>query len=375
MPGPRDCAAAVMTGFNAPIEVRRFPLPERLADGDLLVRVDLAGMCGTDVHLHKGQLNIPLPLIMGHESVGTIVEMPVARRDWLGRELRVGDRVTWSVGLWCGECRFCRVLRIPTRCVNRKAYGVSTRCDHPPHLLGGYSQYHYLHAQAAVFRLPDDLPGEAVVGAGCALVTAIHGVEKCGATWGESAVIQGAGPVGLASMVVAKEAGCAPVIVIGGPAERLAVARRFGADLTIDIDAVRDAAERRRMVLDATGGFGADLVIECVGQPQAVVEGWELCRDGGRYLVLGHYGDAGPTMLNPHVITRKELSVYGSWGSEPRHTVRALELLRTRAERYPFAELISHRFRLDQVNEALEAVAEWRTSKAAVEPNSDRPGR
>jgi threonine dehydrogenase-like Zn-dependent dehydrogenase len=235
--------------------------------------------------------------------------------------------------------------------------------------MGGYGQYHYLHRRAAVLKIPDDLPGEAIVGAGCALVTAIHGVEKMGLDWGESVVIQGAGPVGLAAMVVAKEAGCYPVIMIGGPKQRLENARRFGADITIDIDSPGHPAARRAKVLEATDGRGADVVMECVGEPQAVVEGWELCRDGGKYLVLGHYGDAGPIMLNPHIITRKELSVYGSWGSEPRHTIRALQLLRTRAERYPFADLISHRYGLDQVNEALSAVARWETSKAAICPH------
>lgn len=369
MSKPRVSLAAVMTAFNEPLELREYPLPERVEPGDMLARVDLAGMCGTDVHLHRGQLPIPLPIILGHETVGTIAELPTPCNDWVGNPLKVGDRITWSVGLWCGECYYCRVARIPTRCSNRRAYGVSTPCDRSPHLLGGYSQYHYIHAQAAVLRLPDDLPGEAVVGAGCGLVTAVHGVEKMGLDWGESAVIQGTGPVGLGSMVLAKEAGCRPVIMIGGPKDRLDVARRFGADITIDIAEVAEAARRREIVLEATRGRGADVVIECVGEPAVVAEGWELCRDGGRYLVLGHYGDAGPTMLNPHVITRKELTVLGSWGSEPRHTVKALELLRTRREQYPFAELVSHRYRLDQVNEALQAVAAWKTSKAVICPN------
>jgi len=110
--------------------------------------------------------------------------------------------------------------------------------------------------------------------------------------------------------------------------------------------------------------------VECVGIPQAVVEGWELCRDGGKYLVLGHYGDAGSIPLNPHVITRKELTVMGSWGSEPQHWTVALEFLRTRREAYPFHELITHRFGLHQVNEALSAVERWQTGKAVIVPNS-----
>ncbi len=369
MTHPTSCRCAVMTAFDEPIKIRTFALPETLKPGELILRVELAGMCGTDVHLHKGQLNVPLPLILGHETVGRITALGSARKDWLGQELAIGDRVSFTVGRVCGKCRYCRLHDLPSRCENRTAYGVSLSCEAPPHLLGGYSQYHFLYADTAVFKLPDDLPSEALVGAGCALVTAIHGFEKLGMGWGQSVLIQGAGPVGLAALSLAKEAGARPLIVIGGPRDRLERCRRFGADLTIDIEEVPDPVERRRLVLDATGGLGADVVVECVGMPSAVAEGWELCRDGAKYLVLGHYGDAGPTLLNPHLITRKELTVLGAWGSEPRHWAIALEFLRTRRERYPFETLITHRFGLDQVNEALAAVAHWQTGKAAIAPN------
>ncbi len=358
-----------MRGFNAPIEQETLTLPDALAPGEIILKVELSGMCGTDVHLHKGQLKVPLPLILGHETVGRIAAMGGERKDWLGNPLAVGDRVSFTVGRACGQCRYCRVYELPSRCPNRVAYGVNMSSKAAPHLLGGYAQYHFLYADTAVFKLPEDLPSETLVGAGCALVTAIHGFEKINLRAGESVLIQGSGPVGLASLALAKEAGAAPLIVIGGPKARLERCRRFGADITIDIDEVRDASQRCALVLEATHGLGADAVIECVGAPQAVAEGWELARDGGRYLVLGHYGDAGPTMLNPHVITRKELTVLGAWGSEPKHWTRAIEFLRTRRDRYPFEELITHRFRLDQVNEALDAVAQWQTGKAVILPN------
>lgn len=367
--------AAVMTAFNKPLVVREFPLPDRLAAGDVLVKVTLAGMCGTDVHLYKGQLKVPLPLIMGHETVGEVVEIGGEAEDWLGEPLQQGDRVSWTVGRTCGTCRYCRLYRIPSRCLNRKAYGVNTPCDVSPHFLGGYGQYHHLAAGTAIFKLggraarPDDLPSEAVIGAGCALVTCVHGYEKMPLRWAESVVIQGAGPVGLAALALASDAGARPIIVIGGPRDRLERCRRFGADVVIDIDEVRDPDKRRGIVLEHTNGLGADAVVECVGHPSAVAEGWHLARDGGRYLVLGQYCDAGPIPLNPHLITKKELEVYGSYGSEPHHWAKALSFLRDRRARYPFHELITHRFGLEQVNEALEAVANWQTGKAVICPN------
>ncbi len=359
-----------MTAFNAPIETRQMKLPEVLRPGEILLKVELAGMCGTDVHLHKGQLNVPLPLILGHETVGHVAALGDGEMsDWLGQPLTLGDRISFTVGRACGRCRYCRVYELPSRCPNRVAYGVNLSCATPPHLLGGYAQYHMLNPGAAVFKLADDLPSEALVGAGCALVTAIHGFEKLQMQAGQSVLIQGAGPVGLAALALAKEAGARPLIVIGGPRERLERCRRFGADLTIDIAEIANPAARRQLVLDATHGLGADVVVECVGIPSAVAEGWDLARDGGKYLVLGHYGDAGPTLLNPHVITRKELTVLGAWGSEPRHWAFALEFLRKRRENYPFHELITHRFGLDQVNEALAVVGNWQTGKAVIVPN------
>ncbi len=361
--------AAVLHAFNAPIEVREFPLPDSLDPGDVLVKVTLAGMCGTDVHLHKGQLDVPLPLILGHETAGTVVETGGEVADWLGHPLTVGDRVSWTVGMPCGKCKYCRLHRLPSRCSHRKSYGVNTPCDRPPYFLGGYGQYHYLRAGTSIFKLADDLPTEAVIGAGCALVTAVHGYENMPLRWAESVVIQGAGPVGLAALALASDAGARPVIVVGGPADRLERCKRFGADVTIDIDSVKDPGRRRDLVLQHTDGLGADVVVECVGLPEAVAEGWNLARDGGRYLSLGQYCDAGPTQLNPHLITKRELEIHGSYGSEPQHWARALEFLRARRDRFPFHELITHRFRLDQVNEALEEVAAWRTGKAVICPN------
>ncbi len=358
-----------MSAFGKPIEVREFPLPDALPPGDVLVEVTLAGMCGTDVHLHQGQLDVPLPLILGHETAGVIAETGGEVSDWLGQPLKTGDRVSWTVGMPCGECKYCRLHRLPSRCQNRKAYGVTTPCDRPPHFLGGYGQYHYLRQGTSIFKLADDLPSEAVIGAGCGLVTAVHGYEIMPLRWAESLVIQGAGPVGLAALAVASDAGARPIIVIGGPADRLERCRRFGADVTIDIQEIKDPDKRRGVVLEHTGGLGADVAVECVGLPEAVSQGWNLVRDGGRYLSLGQYCDAGPTMLNPHLITKRELEIHGCYGSEPQHWVRALEFLRTRRERFPFHELITHRFGLDKVNEALEAVAHWRTGKAVICPN------
>lgn len=357
-----------MPDFHQPLELRRYPLPVEIEPGAALVKVEMAGICGTDVHLWKGQLQIPRPIILGHETVGVIARMGEGlEKDWTGASLREGDRVTWSAGMLCGHCYNCTVIRQPTRCLNRSAYGISFNSDDAPHFSGGYAEYIYLRPGTAIFKL-SDVSSEAVIGAGCALVTAIHGLERMEINWGDTVVIQGSGAVGLAALAVAKSSGASTTIVIGSPESRLDLARAFGADYTINIEDFADSAARLNQVKQLTKGFGTDAVIECVGSPSVVPEGFEMCRDGGKYLVLGHYGDAGAAPINPHIITRKQLTVYGSWASEPRHMAAAIEFLRKQRERFPFDRLVTHRFPLERANEALETTAQWVSGKSVIVP-------
>ena len=165
------CAAAVLTAYRAPLELREYPVPDT-ATGEALIRVEMAGICGTDVHLCDGELNIPLPVILGHETVGRIEKLGQGlQSDWRGRPLAVGDRVTWASSVVCGECHYCRLKGQPTRCVARKAYGISYCADEAPHLRGGYAQFILLRPGSAIFRIPDAVATDSVIGAGCALTT------------------------------------------------------------------------------------------------------------------------------------------------------------------------------------------------------------
>lgn len=386
--------AAVLSAFNAPLALREFPVPTQLEEGAALIRTEMAGICGTDVHLAKGELPIKLPLILGHETVGRIERLGTGLEcDWTGKPLAVGDRVTWNSSVSCGKCFYCTTKQQPTRCPERRAYGIGYRCDEPPHWLGGYAQYHFLRPWATIFRLPEEVSNESLIGAGCALITALHGVERLcspkpetrpgneGHTasfrhlpmlpelWRDTVVVQGSGPVGIAALAVARRAGARKIIVIGGPIHRLAMAKRFGADHTIDLHEVTNPTDRIALVKELCGGYGADVVLECVGHPSAISEGMEMCRDGGKYLVLGHYCDAGPVSWNPHVVTRKQLEVHGSWSSEPRHLKAAIDFLATTARDFPFAAMVTHRFELADANEAMATTASWQAAKSVLLPN------
>jgi threonine dehydrogenase-like Zn-dependent dehydrogenase len=329
----------------------------------------MAGICGTDVHLVNGELNIPLPVILGHETVGRIEKIgPRLERDWRGTPLSTGDRVAWASSIVCGECYYCRQKRQPTRCIARKAYGISYSSDDKPHLNGGYAEFILLRAGTAIFRIPDAIPTAAVVGAGCALTTVLHGLERATVTLGDVVVIQGSGPVGLAALSVALQSGASKVVVIGAPERRLELAQKFGAHSVISVEEATTPEERRKQLFDQIGSYGADLVVECVGRPSAVPEGWEFCRDGGKYLVLGQYANSGDVLMNPHTITRKQLQVIGSWGFEPRHVDGALRMLEHPHWQKLFASEVTDRFPLLQANDALEKARLGNAGKTVITP-------
>lgn len=362
------CKAAVLSAYKQPLSLREYPIPQA-NEGEALVRVQMAGVCGTDVHLCDGELKIPIPVILGHETVGRIEALGSGlAKDWRGVPLAVGDRITWASSVVCGECYYCRIKRQPTRCLFRKAYGISYSATEPPHLRGGYAEFILLRAGTAIFRVPDAIPTESVVGAGCALTTVLHGFEHTSVELGDTVVIQGTGPVGLAAVAVAVQSGASRVVVLGAPRRRLELAKHFGAHAAISVEEVQSVAERRERVFAETGPYGADVVIECVGRPPAVPEGWELCRDGGKCLVLGQYADAGTVEINPHLITRKQLQISGSWGFEPRHVHRALTMLENPYWRERFASEVTHRFPLDGASKAIETARRQDAGKTVITP-------
>ena len=157
-------------------------------------------------------------------------------------------------------------------------------------------------------------------------------------------------------------------MAVGEPAARRDLALDLGADEALGLDGVR-REERAARVREQTGGRGADVVIEASGNPRAVPEGFDLLRDGGRYVIVGHYTDAGEIPLNPHTqINRKHAEVLGQWGSEFHHWTRALDVLVRHRSRIRFAPVIGRRYRLEEANEALDDVAALRVTKAVITP-------
>ncbi|MBC7236959.1 MAG: zinc-binding dehydrogenase [Chloroflexi bacterium] len=360
--------AAVMPAPDVPIQVREFPIPA-LEEGAILLRTIYSEVCGTDVHLHHGRLaGVPFPLIPGHVNVGEIVDLKGKPVDLNGTPLRKGQVVTFlDVHETCGHCWFCTVAKASTRCPHRRVYGITYSATEG--LLGGWAEMIYLKPGVKVLPLPDEVPPERFIGAGCGLPTAVHAIERAEISLGDTVVVQGSGPVGLTAAILAQLSGATEVIVIGGPTVRLEEARRIGADQVINIEEVSPEGRVER-VLEATAGRGADVTIEASGNPKAVNEGFRMTRDAGRYVIVGQYTDVGDIRMNPHLdINKKHLDVRGSWGSDFSHFWRGLRVLAKHGERFRWEHFISRRYSLQEANEAIDDVEHYRTVKALIDPN------
>ena len=356
-----------MSAPRRPIEVREFPRPD-LPAGAVLVRTACSEVCGTDVHLWHGRLaGVPYPIIPGHVSAGTIdaTRGPVAGID--GSSLREGDRIVFfDVHRTCGRCRACTVHRTPTRCTARRVYGITDSAADG--LYGGWSQAIYLEPGVAVARLPDAVSFEDYIGAGCGLITAMHVLDRAEIHAGDTVVVQGTGAVGLSVVALARLAGASRIVAIGAPASRLTLARMMGADEAFDVTATAPS-ERAGRIRAETHDEGADVVIEAAGSPRAVEEGLSLARDGGRYVIAGHYTDVGDSAVNAHRdINRKHLEIRGCWGSEARHFLRALSILERQAASVPWRSIGERRYGLHALNEALADAEAMRITKAIVDP-------
>lgn len=359
--------AAVMPAPLAPVEVREFAEPD-LPQGGALLRTALSEVCGTDVHLWHGRLSgVPYPIIPGHVTTGTLDAVRGSQRDLEGHALREGDRVAFfDVHRTCGRCPACTVHRTPTRCASRRVYGITDSATEG--LFGGWAQKVYLEPGVLVAKLPDGVSFEAYIGGGCGLLTAVHIIDRATIKLGDTVLVQGAGAVGLSAAALARRAGAVQVIVIGGPANRLDLARRMGADHVIDLDRTTPE-ERLEHVRTLTGGLGADVVVEAAGSPRAFEEGVLLARNGGVYVIAGHYTNTGDSTINAHEhINRKHLEIRGCWGSEAGHFLRALKLLDRYEREVPWNEIGARTYGLGQINEALEVAGALTIPKALVNP-------
>lgn len=364
------------------VEIQQFDLPSPARDA-LLLKTEVCGVCGTDIHLFEGRMKIPLPVILGHEFSGEVAEIGEEAKtaEATGQRIGKGDRITVVPGSnkFCGKCYYCKfVPSRPNLCTSRRAYGITISCRDPPHLFGGWSEYIYVDSvHFFTFKLPSDFPKEfgALIEPAAVATRALERAVAPGITFGnegfglgKSVVVQGVGPIGLLVTAAARAAGAGEIIAIDSIESRLKMSERMGADITIDMLQLSKSEDRISEVRRLTQGAGADVAVECTGVPAAFQEGVEMVRDGGKYVEVGHYTDTGPIEIRPHRICRKDLDILGSWAYPPIQFRTAISFLNREKDRFKFGDLITHRFPVSEATRIFETVKTRQAVKTAVVP-------
>ncbi|GIH71951.1 zinc-binding dehydrogenase [Sphaerimonospora thailandensis] len=363
---PSVTRAAVLRVHGEPLTLEELPLPSECEPGAALVKIGCATLCATDVHLWRGGMSWPgmLPMVLGHEMMGTVEAVGPDTVDALGRPVKVGDRIGWSESV-CGRCYGCTVLRAPVACANR-GYGFLQRSDRWPYATAGLAEHAYVTPGALKVVLPDDVKDTWAASAGCAVKTVLHAFDRAGGIRpGSTVAIQGAGALGLVATAVASLGGAGTVVTIGAPDARLELARRFGADIAIGLDG--DAASRVAQVMDATGGRGADLVLDFAGAPGVGGEAVDMAAFGGRFVVCGSTGPR-PDPVALGTIMGKELTVLGSLNGDVGDYYRAVEFLRTFQGRFDWDEMFGEPVGLGGASAAIESMSRLEQVKAVVHP-------
>jgi threonine dehydrogenase-like Zn-dependent dehydrogenase len=378
-----EIRVATFDGPGAEAVIRTVPRPSVPPKG-ALIRIGACGVCGTDLHILKGHWPKPLPwpFTLGHELAGVIVEIgSELTEDFMGKPLAVGSKVMLPPLMPCGSCYYCiHYPETANKCLTPVYYGRYLGFEKPPHLWGGWAEMVYVDLGelpgTKIYKLPDDMSfllgslSEPLT----SCIRAFSRAQKIGGfPWGATVVVQGTGPIGILAVAAAQEMGAGRVIAVGAPEEpRLRLAREFGAEATVDIDACKTADERICKVRDIAGGFGADLVIDCSGHPTAGPEGIEFLRDGGTYVEMGQFTDAGSIDTNWHRICTKDLNVLGSWAFTANDLPLGVDMLDRARDRYPWRRMQTlYPFDVEGVGRAVADAMAMRTVKSTIQPNPD----
>jgi len=345
---PAKTLAMVQTGVRK-LEPRDLPIPE-IDDESALLRVEACGICGSDYEQYEGMLRTPMPVIPGHEPLGVIEKIgDAAARRW---GVDAGDRVAVETMLSCRFCSECLGGRYHL-CRERRIYSYIPLAE-APGLWGAYSQYMFVHRNSVVHKVDSSLaPSTAVMfnplGAGFRWA-----VEMPRTGPGDTVLVLGPGQRGLASVIACREAGADQILVTGlaADARKLALAREFGADQTIDVENENALARVREL----TDGQGADVVIDVSSYSTApVAQALDFVRPGGRIVLAGVKGfKAIPDFVSDKIVM-KEISLQGAIGVTSSGYRSAIRLLESR--KYPVEKMHTHDFALRDAELAIRTLA------------------
>jgi putative phosphonate catabolism associated alcohol dehydrogenase len=341
----------------------------RLQRGDVLVRVDLATICDSDVHTVTGRRPGASPCVLGHEQVGRVVEADPHARAVDGRRLLPGTRVVWSVVVACGRCVECH-RGLPQACASLERHGHAA-VRRSWELGGGFASHVHVRRGAAVVVVDDDaVPDEVLAPVSCAVATAAEAVHRASsllalagggaaadALRGQVVVVSGAGARGLAATAIATQAGARVVVVEASECRRL-LACRFGAAAVADPGESRGPLSLARALAQVDrSGRHRTVALETSGDSAAVALLVDTVGVGGVVVLAGPVAPGPAVPVLPERVARGLLTVTGVHDYAPASLVAAVDFVVEQRHRYPFAELVEHVVPLDQLEDGLRLAA------------------
>ncbi|HEY6672386.1 MAG TPA: alcohol dehydrogenase catalytic domain-containing protein [Solirubrobacterales bacterium] len=339
--------------FQAPGEVQVDDVqePELLAADDAIVRVQATGICGSDLHIYHGRVQIEPGFVIGHEYVGEVV----AVGDEVTR-VEVGDRVLGTYGTACGECFFCRREEFH-KCDEARVFGHGQALGS---LQGAQAELLLVpHANLTLRKVPEGLSDEVALFAGDVMGTGFHAIDSRPLAEGETAAILGMGPVGLCAVQAAMAAGASEVVAIDTVEDRLQMAESFGATPVHLTE-----QDPRTEVKKLTEGRGVDLAVDAVGDPEALDLALRLARKAGTVSITGVYAERAEVHMG--VLWIKALTLTSGHANVIKHLDPVLELLS--AGKLDPAPLVTHHMKLDEAPDAYRAYDNREALKIVLSP-------
>lgn len=355
--------AAVFREPGQPLLVEEFPLPE-LKPREALVRVEFCTLCGSDLHSMLGHRRVPVPSVLGHEIVGRVASVSAEEppTDLNGRTLTVGDRVIWSVAASCGECERCK-RGLTQKCRQLFKYGHEST-EPRSALSGGLAEYCLLVPGTAVVTLDETLANTEACPASCATATVAEALRGCRELSGRSVLIFGAGMLGLTAAAMSRWLRAERIVVCDLDADRLALARRFGAT---DTGLWPDFEDQSK----SGSSLEVDVVLEMSGAPAAAAAGLQHLAIGGELVLVGAVSPTAAVPIEPEQIVRRLLIIRGVHNYTPASLQFAVQfLIETRSE-FPFAGLVAQTFPLSRINDAIAFAVESRACRVGIDPRTE----
>jgi L-iditol 2-dehydrogenase len=363
---PKTAHVAVLTALEH-FDVKEYPIPP-VGDGDILVKVEGCGVCGTDAHEFRKDPFSLIPVALGHEGTGTIVAMGKdVKKDSAGKDLHIGDKVVTCM-IFHDNPDITMFDLNKQNVGGADVYGLLP--DDDVHLNGWFSDYIFIRKGSTIFNVSDlDLDSRILIEP-CAVL--VHAVERAKSTgilrFNSRVAVQGCGPIGLICIAVLRTMGIENIVAVDGNEQRLAFAKRMGAEKSVNFMNYKEIEKLAGAVSDAFGGHLADFAFQCTGNPHAHSNIYKFVRNGGGLCELGFFINGGDATINPHFdICSKELTMVGSWVYTLRDYGTTFDFLkRAKAIGLPMSELITDKYPLDQINEALKKNLSMTGLKIAV---------